>query len=163
MSPRIDLEVSALVLNEARLIDLKRWDEWLSLYTEDAVFWMPTWRDEASTNEDPEFELNLMYLKVRAGLEDRIYRLDSGDSFASVPLDRTTHVIGGVLVTGGDTERIDAQASWIVHTYGYHGTTTRSGSYEYQLRRSAEGLRIARKKIIMIDDRLEGPVDVYHV
>jgi 3-phenylpropionate/cinnamic acid dioxygenase small subunit len=163
MAARIDPEVSALILDEARCIDQKRWDDWIALYTEDAVFWMPSWKDEGSTTSDPEFELNLIYLPNRQGLEDRIYRIDSGDSFASVPLDRTTHVVGGVLVTGESAAGIEAHASWIVHTYGSRVSTTRSGSYEYLLRRTPEGLRIARKKIVMIDDRLEGAVDVYHV
>jgi 3-phenylpropionate/cinnamic acid dioxygenase small subunit len=163
MSTRIDPTVSALVLDEARLIDQKRWAEWLALYTEDAVFWMPSWKDEAHTTDDPEFQLNLIYLPNRQGLEDRIYRIETGDSFASVPLDRTTHVVSGALVPGQTAAGIEAWTSWIVHTYGYRGTTTRSGSYEYLLRETPDGLRIARKKIVMIDDRLEGAVDVYHV
>ncbi len=163
MSVRIDPHVTALVLDEARLIDQKQWAEWLSLYTEDAVFWMPSWKNEAQTTDDPVYQLNLIYLPNRQGLEDRIYRIETGDSFASVPLDRTTHVVGGVLVTGQGNEGIEAFASWIVHTYGYRGTTTRSGSYEYLLRETPGGLRIARKKVVMIDDRLEGAVDVYHV
>jgi hypothetical protein len=50
-----------------------------------------------------------------------------------------------------------------VHCYGLHGSQTRGGWYEYLLRQTPEGLRIARKKIVMIDDRLVGPVDIYHV
>jgi 3-phenylpropionate/cinnamic acid dioxygenase small subunit len=160
---RFDGEATALIYEEALLIDEKRWPEWLDLYTEDAVFWMPAWRSESETNQDPEYELNLLYLKGRAGLEDRVFRIDSGESFASVPLDRTTHVVGNVLVHDGEAGVLCAVASWIVHTYGSHGSTTRSGRYDYRLRRTAAGLRIAQKKITMIDDRLEGAVDVYHV
>ena len=66
-------------------------------------------------------------------------------------------------VIGREPGQISLRASWIVHCYGLHGSQTRGGWYEYLLRQTAEGLRIARKKIVMIDDRLVGPVDIYHV
>ena len=163
MTALIDPQATVLVHTEAMLLDEKRWNEWLALYTEDAVFWMPCWKNEYQTTNDPEYELNLIYVKRRAGLEDRVFRIDSGDSFASVPLDRTTHIVGNVLVTGSAASELQVAASWIVHTYGVRGSFTRSGRYDYVLRRTDGGLRIARKKITMIDDRLEGAVDVYHV
>ena len=62
-----------------------------------------------------------------------------------------------------DLTDIHARASWVVHSFGLHGPITRGGWYEYRLRREGEALRIARKKIIMIDDKLVGPVDFFHV
>jgi len=112
---------------------------------------------------DPELELNLLYLKGRAHLEDRVFRIETGRSFASVPMDRTTHLVGNVMVTGVENGEVAARASWIVHSYGQRGALTRGGSYEYKLRREGDGLRIARKKIVMIDDKLVGPVDIFHV
>ena len=152
-----------LIYREAMLLDQHQWEEWLSLYSTDAVFWMPSWGSESELITDPELELNLIYFKNRDGLEDRVFRIESGDSFATVPMDRTAHVVGSVLVTGREPGQISVRASWIVHCYGLHGSQTRGGWYEYLLRQTPEGLRIARKKIVMIDDRLVGPVDIYHV
>ena len=160
----IDPAVTTLIYDEALKIDAKAWDEWLALYTEDAVFWMPAWKSELETTNDPDIQLNLIYIKGRQGLADRVFRLRSGESFASVPLERTTHVVGNVLIRAANDDAIEAVANWIVHTYNSRGaTTTRSGRYDYTIKRVESGLRIARKKITMIDDRLEGPVDVYHV
>jgi 3-phenylpropionate/cinnamic acid dioxygenase small subunit len=78
-------------------------------------------------------------------------------------MDRTTHLVGNMIVTGIENGEVAARASWIVHSYGQRGALTRGGSYEYKLRREDSGLRIARKKIIMIDDKLVGPVDIFHV
>lgn len=165
-------EVEDLLYLEARLLDEKKWREWLDLYDEDAVFWMPAWASEYETTSDPELELNLVYLKGRNNLEDRVFRLETADSFASVPMARTVHLVGSVSLTGtGDKEigdgEIGARASWIVHSYGLHGPITRGGWYEYKLRRAGDekgsGLKIAGKKITMIDDKLVGPVDFFHV
>jgi hypothetical protein len=35
-----------IVTNKALHLDAQRWDDWLALYTEDAVFWLPAWTDE---------------------------------------------------------------------------------------------------------------------
>jgi len=155
--------VEDLVYREARLLDEKKWHEWLALYTEDAVFWMPSWAGEYQTTSDPELELNLVYLKGRAHLEDRVFRLETEDSFASVPMARTAHLVGGIMVDEASDTQIKARASWMVHCYGLHGAITRGGWYEYTLQRTGDALRIDRKKITMIDDKLVGPVDFFHV
>jgi len=156
-------EVEDLVYLEARLLDEKKWRDWLGLYSEDAVFWMPSWAGEYETTSDPELELNLMYLKGRAHLEDRVFRLETEDSFASVPMARTVHVVGGIMVDEAGDKEVRARASWIVHSFGLHGAVTRGGWYEFTLRRKGAALKIARKKVTMIDDKLVGPVDFFHV
>jgi 3-phenylpropionate/cinnamic acid dioxygenase small subunit len=155
--------IERLLYCEASLLDDKKWRDWLDLYTEDAVYWMPAWTSEYETTSDPELQLNLLYLKGRASLEDRVFRIETGDSFASVPMARTTHVVGGVLVGASGVSGVEVRASWIVHSYGIHGGITRSGAYDYLLRDEAGVLKIARKKITMIDDKLVGPVDIFHV
>jgi benzoate/toluate 1,2-dioxygenase beta subunit len=155
--------VQDVLFREASFLDDKKWQDWLTLYAEDAVFWMPAWASEYETTTDPELELNLIYLKGFASLEDRVFRVETGDSFASTPMDRTTHLVSNVLVTGVQGINVTARASWMVHSYGPHGGMTRGGSYEYILRQQAEGLKIARKKIVMIDDKLVGAVDFFHV
>jgi len=157
-------EVAELVQWEATLLDRRRWDEWLELYTEDAVYWVPAWANEEETTDEPETQLNLLYLKDRGGLEDRIFRIESRDSYASLPLERTVHVVGNVLIEHVEGENITAFANCLIHSYGKHGGQTRASLYDYIIRREEGGrLKIARKKITFIDDRLEGPVDVYHL
>ena len=156
-------EVTRLVYREAMLLDRRRWDEWIDMFTEDAVYWVPAWKNEEETTDDPDRQLNLIYLRDRGGLEDRVFRIETRDSYASVPLDRTVHVVSNVLVERDGGEEIEATANCLVHTYGKKGSLTRGGLYDYTLRRIDGALRIARKKISFIDDRLEGPIDVYHM
>jgi 3-phenylpropionate/cinnamic acid dioxygenase small subunit len=157
-------DVAELVQWEATLLDRRRWEDWIALYTEDSVYWVPSWASEEETTSDPETQLNLIYLRGRGGLEDRVFRIETRDSYASLPLDRTVHVVGNILVEKADGDEIAAVASCLIHSYGKHGGQTRASLYDYTLRRQSDGtLRIARKKITFIDDRLEGPVDVYHL
>ena len=82
---------------------------------------------------------------------------------ASVPLDRTVHLVSNVLVHKEDGDDIEATANCIVHTYGKKGGLTRGSLYDFNLRRIDGELKITRKKITFIDDRLEGPIGVSHL
>lgn len=156
-------EAAELIYRDAALLDRRQWEDWLGLYAEDAVFWSPAWASEEETTDDPETQLNLLYLRNRGHIEDRVFRIESRDSYASTPLDRTVHVVGNVLVESVSGDEIAASASALVHSYGKKGGQTRASLYDYLLRRTDDGLKIARKKITFIDDRLEGPVDIYHL
>lgn len=159
----LEREVAGLINREAMLLDRHRWDEWIDLYSEDAVYWVPAWANEEKTTTNPETQLNLIYLRNRGGLEDRVFRIESRDSYASVPLDRTVHVIGNILVERADSEAVEATANCLVHTYGKKGAATRGSLYDFAFRRIDGALKIIRKKITFIDDRLEGPIDIYHL
>ncbi len=159
----LEREVAALINREAMLLDRHRWAEWIDLYSEDAVYWVPSSASEEETTTDPETQLNLIYLRNRGGLEDRVFRIESRDSYASVPLDRTVHVIGNILIERIENDVVEASANCLVHTYGKKGASTRGGLYDFVLRRNSGVLKIARKKVTFIDDRLEGPIDIYHL
>src|SRR5690606_218618 len=94
------MEVSELLAREADHIDRREWQQWVDMYTPDAVFWMPAWRNEDETTQDPMQEISLIYLPDR-GIEDRVFRFSSGDSYASTPLPTTSHCAAdGRRVTG---------------------------------------------------------------
>ena len=156
-------EVAELIYRESTLLDRREWYEWIDLYTEDAVYWVPSWVNEEETVDEPELHLNLIFLRNRGGLEDRVFRIESRDSYASVPLDRTVHLVSNILCGDEKDGEVDATANCLVHSYGRKGSMTRGSLYDFRLRRVDGLLRIARKKITFIDDRLEGPIDVYHL
>ena len=70
---------------EAWYLDTRRWDDWLALYTGDAVYWAPAMVGDEDWTDDPDNDVSLMYMD-RAGLEARIFRIEGGDSYATDPL-----------------------------------------------------------------------------
>jgi benzoate/toluate 1,2-dioxygenase beta subunit len=160
-----EFATNRLIAREAMCLDQRRWRDWRNLYADDCIFVMPTWKSaEEINNGNPELRLNLIYLKGRGQLDDRIFRVESRDSYASTPLDRTSHVVGSVVVDAIEGESVFATAGWIVRSYSWRqGTTLRSGRYAYELLMLHGELKIARKEIIIVDDCLEGSLDFYHV
>jgi len=122
---------------EALLLDSRRWDEWLAMFTEDCEFWVPSWRDEDSITEDPKRELCLIFYAGRSGLEERVWRARSGRSVASAVLPRTSHSIHNVWTEPpGDGkaahDAVRVHSVWTVHQftqgqgYGYLFRTLRA-------------------------------------
>lgn len=158
-------QAAELLYREAWLLDAKRWDDWLSLYADDAIYWAPAMVGDEGWTDDPDRDVSLMYMD-RTGLEARIFRIEGGDSYATDPMPHTAHLVTNVLVHGEKEGLVIVTASWLVHSYlRVRGATTRGGLYEYALRPSGDGdgLRIVRKKIFIHDDRIVGPLDIYNV
>ena len=139
---------------EAHLLDRQRFDEWVDLYTGDAVYWIPAWKSEHQPTENPETELSLVYCASRNALVDRVWRLTSNLSVASMPLARTAHAVSNVIVEQAGDDTMDLRSSWTSHVYNpkYKSQHVYFGSYEHRLRRVDEGWKIARKKITLMND-----------
>jgi 3-phenylpropionate/cinnamic acid dioxygenase small subunit len=157
-------EVSELLFREARLLDAQHWNDWLELYCEDAVFWVPAFTMAGGYTEHPDRELNLIYMAGRSGLEERVFRLNTGISLSSTPLPRTRHMVGMVMVDAQDGNTMQAFANCHVTTFTeIRGQQLRTGSYEYVLRRTAAGLRIAQKKVLLLEAVIDGYFDFYAI
>ncbi|WP_458097815.1 aromatic-ring-hydroxylating dioxygenase subunit beta [Roseomonas sp. WA12] len=156
---------SALLFREARLLDRGHWDEWVRMYREDAVYWLPAWLDENRTTTDPATQVSLIYHAGRLGLEERIARIESRKSITALPLPRTTHLIGSVEVLEEGPARILCESVFSVHVYDPRlgKEHTRHGRYTHTLVRDADSWRIARKVITLVNDRVPTVLDFYSI
>lgn len=161
---RVDYDaVCAFLYREARLLDDREWDEWLSCYMPDASYWMPAWDDNDQTTEDPQSQISLIYYPDRAGLEDRVFRIKTERSGASTPEPRTSHTVSNVEVTAERGAEVDVRYNFHTLNHRYKSTDQFFGTMFVTLRRTDDGLRIAAKKIVLKNDYICQVIDVYHV
>jgi len=152
-----------VIHREGLLLDQQRWDDWLTLFTEDLQFWLPAWTDEHRLSESPDSELSLMYCTARAGLEDRVWRVRSNLSVASRPLPRTTHLVGNCVVTLSESGKLFAESSWSCHVFNlkHRAGHVFHGRYEHTLRQEAGEWLIERKKVVLMNDTIPTMLDFY--
>lgn len=157
--------VEELLFHEAACLDRGEWQAWLDLYTEDARFWMPAWRDELTPTSDPDRELSLIYYDNRAGLADRVFRATSGQSVASSPRPRCVHCISNVMITRGEPGEVAATSNFVVHLHDVRAARSHSffGRYDHQLRYSDGRWLIAAKTILLLNDTIPTVVDFYSI
>lgn len=158
-------EAIELVLREARCLDRRDWEGWLDLYADDAVYWMPAWKSETQLTDDPAGELSLIYYAGKARLAERVWRVQSGQSVASVPLPRTMHSVTNFLVRRTGTTLIEVNSNWVVHYFDPKRKISHSyfGFYEHVLRAEDDGMWIASKRIELLNDHIPAALDFYMV
>ena len=89
-------DIQAFVYAEARALDEHRWADWLACYADDAEFFMPSWDDDDKLTTDPNNEVSLIYYPTKQGLEDRVFRIQTERSSATMPDTRTGHAINNL-------------------------------------------------------------------
>ena len=156
--------VAEFLYREARLLDTRKFGEWLDLFCEDAVFWAPAVGMDGAYTTDPETSLNFIYIVGRVGLEARVFRVESGGSLASNPLPRTRHLVTNVMVDADGAAEVSVFANTQVVAFcEARGQQILNGSYEYVLRKENGRLRIARKKILLLEYVIDGYFDFFTI
>ena len=155
-----------LIEREAAAIDERRWDDWLALFAEDCEYWMPAWKSDDTLTSDPRTELSHFYYASRAGLEDRIYRIRSNRSPASMPLPRTTHIVANVrFAEPAAADRLHLRSNWVSHVFFSRSEESHAffGHTEHTLVLANGRWLIAKKRIVLQNDYIPTMLDIYCV
>ncbi|MCP1576648.1 benzoate 1,2-dioxygenase small subunit [Herbaspirillum rubrisubalbicans] len=164
MSHPVELSaVCAFLYREARYLDERQWEPWLEMYAPDVEYWMPAWDDDDQLTEDPQREISLMYYANRDGLEDRVFRIKTERSSASMPEPRTSHMIANVEILEEHDDVVEVRYNFQTLSHRYKITDQFFGTMLVSLRKVEGGFLIARKKIVLKNDYIRQVIDVYHV
>jgi len=143
-------EIEQFLYHEAWLLDQGRLDEWLALYTDDATYWIPLEANQA----DPLTTSSIVYDDRRL-LEVRVRQFQHPRAHARIPVPRTVHQVGNVRVieTGGRDVRVGS--TLVLVEYRRERQRLWGAIVEHRLRRTAEGLRIAAKRVDLVNSEAE--------
>jgi 3-phenylpropionate/cinnamic acid dioxygenase small subunit len=147
------LELMPFYIREAWLLDERRLTEWLALFTDDVLYFMPRRKNvprrESHRELTPLGDLAILEEDKRY-LEMRVARLDTGMAWAEDPPSRTRHLVGNLEVAPLATGEVQAKTAFLV--YRSHLETDHqllSGCREDVLRRVKGGWKIARRTIVL--------------
>jgi benzoate/toluate 1,2-dioxygenase subunit beta len=138
-------DVEQFLYREARLMDAHGYDEWFALWSEDAIYWLPCNLDDY----DPTKHVSLVY-ENHDGLKDRIDRLKSGQAWAQDPKSRLARVVSNIEIEAGKTITVHSAFNITASRNGC--IEVLAGRTEHHLRQTPEGLRIAFKKVMLVDN-----------
>src|SRR6266705_4241026 len=112
-------EVEQFLYREARLLDDRRFHDWLTLFTDDVRYWMASRTNRYPISRkaiailDPdgyveddigrEDELAILD-ETKETLSGRVARLETGMAWAEDPPSRTRHMISNIEIEPGDVE-----------------------------------------------------------
>jgi len=152
-------EVEAFLYQEAELLDERRYEEWLDLFTDDAHYFMPMRRNVP--HDEPEREFTRAGLDVnwfdegKDTLTRRVKQILTGVHWAEEPPSRICHMISNVQVlaaspAGPSPAEVSVKSRFLVYRNRVETETDfLVGKREDLLRRVNGGWKIARRKIIL--------------
>jgi benzoate/toluate 1,2-dioxygenase subunit beta len=161
---QVNLEdISQFLYREARLLDDEQWDEWLNCYAPDASFWMPAWDDDDTLTTNPQSEISLIYYPDRQGLEDRVFRIKTERSSATMPDTRTSHNINNIEVIESHGKKVTVRFNWNTLSYRYKTSYSYFGMSRYEIDFSEDQPQILSKYVVLKNDYINQVIDIYHL
>src|SRR6266850_3257575 len=146
-------ELMQFYIREAWLLDERKFKDWLDLFTDDILYFMPrrknVLRRELHREVTPLGDLAILEEDKRY-LEMRVARLDSGMAWAEDPPSRTRHLIGNLEAVPLDNGEVEARTAFLV--YRSHLETDHqllSGCREAVLRQVTGGWKIAKRTTLL--------------
>ena len=149
------------LIHEARLLDERRFRDWMALFSEDGSYWVPAVQGQASP-----FDQASLFYDDRELMKTRIDRLEHPRIHIQTPPSRTAHLVSNVTVAESATTKGEFQvtSTFIMVEYRDEQQRVFAGRQHHTLRRSVgacagatgedqvgDSFRIAHKKVELIN------------
>jgi len=146
-------EVERFYYDEAALLDAHQYEKWLTLFSDDAHYFMPIRRTRAKRELDQEFTQpgEMAYFSdTKTLLAGRVEKLKSGRSWAEDPPSRTRHLITNVRIVKDNGRTLEVESNFHLYRTRLNSEETSwIGSRRDVLRRVEGSFQIADRKIFL--------------
>lgn len=138
----------AFLFREARLADENRYDEWLALWTDDAIYWIPANADEY----DPDEHVSIIY-DDRERLQDRIDRLKSGGAWSQEPKSRMRRLISNIEIEPvTENNELTVRSNFVLGELRRERQSIYFAHQIHRLRFTEGGLRMVGKTVLLVNN-----------
>ena len=145
-------EAEQFLYREAYLLDTNKLQEWFELFTHDCTYWVPL----EANQTDPLGTCSIICDDHRL-LNVRVRQASHARAHARNPLARTCHQVSNVMIMQSgqpDTELL-VRSNLILIEYRQDRQRVFAGACEYRLKRSSGGLKIAAKRVDIVNSEAE--------
>ena len=142
-------ELQAFIFHEARLLDERRWDEWLALFTEDGRYWVPL-QGGAQADDGAH---NSIADENRLLLSLRIERLKNPRAHSQHPASSCQHVLQQPTLerSDPDTGLYELRSPFVYTEARGADRVVLTGCYRHQLVCLEGALRIRLKRVDLLN------------
>jgi p-cumate 2,3-dioxygenase beta subunit len=152
-------DVEEFLFREAELLDEWRLPEWLELFTDDAVYYVPV----TDLPPDATPDSALFYVADdRFRLSERVKRLMKRQAHAEFPHSKTRHLVSNVRIRARREDEIEVGSAFITYRTKDGQTDTYFGSNRHRLVPESGSFRIREKRCLLDSEglRSQGRVSI---
>ncbi|BBW99650.1 ring-hydroxylating dioxygenase subunit beta [Mycolicibacterium moriokaense] len=146
------VEVEQFLYREARYADESDYDAWEALWTDDALYWVPA----GSADADPNRQMSIIF-DNRSRISTRLKQTRTGRRYAQAPPSNLRRLITNIEFLGGRPNPLggvdlEVGANFLVLESRARGNEIWGGRTTYRIRRENGELRLAYKKVVLVDN-----------
>jgi benzoate/toluate 1,2-dioxygenase subunit beta len=145
--------IEQFLYREARLMDEGKYREWLSLWTEDAIYWVPC----NDGDSDPTRDVSLIY-DNRERLGQRVDRLMSGTVQALDPKPRMRRVVSNIEIEAREGNDVTVASNFVLAHARWDSQQIWAGRTMHKIRGDGTALKMAFKKVMLVTADQEIPL-----
>jgi 3-phenylpropionate/cinnamic acid dioxygenase small subunit len=136
------------LIHEARLLDERRFREWMALFADDGTYWVP-----AAPDQQSPFEQASLFYDDRDLMRTRVERLEHPRIHVQTPPSRTAHLVGNLTIeaSGAADGEIVVGSTVIMVEYRDEAQRVFAGRQHHRLRRDGASFRIVQKRVDLIN------------
>jgi 3-phenylpropionate/cinnamic acid dioxygenase small subunit len=150
-APALDrAEIEAFLTHEAQLLDEGRYEDWLGLFTADATYWVPL----QANQRDPYETVSLIYDDRRL-LETRVRRLMQGVLHAQTPRSAAVRQVTNAAILERDGRGALVRSKFVMVEYRRNAQRVFAGTYLHRLVRAGAAIKIASKRVNLVNSEAE--------
>ncbi len=138
-------EISAFLFHEASLLDARRWHDWLGLFAESGMYWVPLTHGQT----DPINHASLFYEDALLR-EVRARRLEEKRAWSQQPVTQAARIVGNIRLLPEQEGDIVVASTFHMLEWRRRDQRMLGGQYTHRLRREGGGLRIVLKRVDLI-------------
>ena len=139
-------KVERFLYREARLMDNHAYDEWLSLWDEDATYWVPCNADDI----DPLQNVSIIYDR-RGQLRGRIQRLKE-TSWLREQAPRLKRLVSNIEIDAATGSEVIVNSAFILAELHHHNQILWAGSATHKLIPNGDSFKIKYKKVLLLNN-----------
>ncbi|MDP9962478.1 3-phenylpropionate/cinnamic acid dioxygenase small subunit [Variovorax paradoxus] len=136
-----------LVVHEAALLDERRFDDWLALFTEDGHYWIPLL---GAAQADP-FSHNSLAYEDRLLLQLRVDRLKNPRAHSQHPASHSQHVLQPSRIEEETNDAVRLRTPFLYIEARGESQILLTGTARHRLVRTPEGWAIREKRIDLLN------------
>jgi benzoate/toluate 1,2-dioxygenase beta subunit len=137
-------DAEQFLYRQSELLDSKKWQDWIDLFANDGIYWMPpdasykTWDGQPAIFAEDK---NLMTVRMN--------RVLPPDAWSQRPLWGTNHVVSNVVVEKETKDAVVVRSRFHMMELRRDDLRHFAGSYRHELKKTKDGYRIKLQRVDM--------------
>jgi 3-phenylpropionate/cinnamic acid dioxygenase small subunit len=138
--------VEAFLYRQSELLDNKHWQDYIDLFTDDGVYWMPVTQEQTDWEGEPS-----IFAEDKPMMEIRMGRVTHPNAWSQAPMWATNHVIGNVVVESVSAKEVVVRSRFHMMELRRDDIRHFGGTYRHTLVPEGQGFRIRHQRVDMFN------------